>query len=80
MSPAGLLLSFLNDVVLYCAVIVFVAFVFVWLWQTFFGPIDGNVLKWGKIVVALLCIIAALAWLLGVLGGVSTYHPLGHWR
>lgn len=74
MSAGALLLGFLN-VCLYCAVIILVAFVIVWVLQNVFGiTLDGNVMKWGKIVVALLCIIAIVAWLLGLIGGGVAFH------
>jgi hypothetical protein len=77
---ATVLLGFLN-VCLYCAVIILVAFIFVWAWETFIGPINGNVFKWGKIVVGLLCIIVLVSWLLSVIGGgpVVAPHFLGRW-
>ena len=65
----NILLSFLN-LLLYIAVIVFVAFVIRWLLVSFLGwSIDANVDKWGRIIVGLLCAIAVVAWLAGVLGG-----------
>lgn len=69
MTAAALLLSFLN-LCLYIAVILLIAFVILWVIQNLLGvSLDANILKWGKIVVALLCLIAVVAWLLGVLGG-----------
>jgi hypothetical protein len=73
MSAAGFLLGFLN-VLLYCAVIILIAFVVVWLLGFIGIAISGEVLKWGKIVVGLLCLIAVVAWLLGAVGGISTPH------
>ena len=65
----NILISFLN-LMLYIAIICFVAYVILWVVQSFFGwTIDANVLKFGKIIVALLCLIAVVAWLAGVLGG-----------
>jgi hypothetical protein len=65
----GILISFLN-LLLYIAIIVFIAFVIVWVVQSFMGwTIDANVMKWGKVIVGLLCLIAVVAWLAGVLGG-----------
>ncbi len=81
MSASALLLGFLN-VCLYCAIIILVAFVIVWVLSSVFGiTLDANVMKWGKIVVALLCVIAIVAWLLSMIGG-ATYsgpHFLGRW-
>jgi hypothetical protein len=40
-----------------------------WVITGFLGwPIDANVYKWAQIIVGLLCIIAIVAWLSGVLG------------
>ena len=64
-----ILLSFLN-LCLYIAIICLIAYVILWVIQGFFGwAIDANVLKFGKIVVGLLCLIAVVAWLTGVLSG-----------
>jgi hypothetical protein len=65
----SLLISFLN-LMLYIAIVCLIAYVILWVIQGFFGwSIDANVLKFGKIVVALLCLIAIVVWLSGVLGG-----------
>lgn len=65
----SILISFLN-LLLYIAIIVFIAFVIMWVIQSFMGwSIDANVLKWGKVIVGLLCLIAVVVWLAGVLGG-----------
>jgi hypothetical protein len=65
----GILISFLN-LMLYLAIIILIAYVIVWVIQGFMGwTIDANVMKFGKIVVALLCLIAIVVWLSGVLGG-----------
>jgi hypothetical protein len=65
----GILISFLN-LLLYLAIIIFVAYVIVWLIRGFMGwQIDANVYKFGQIIVGLLCIIAIVVWLSGVLGG-----------
>jgi hypothetical protein len=65
----GILISFAN-LLLYIAIIIFIAYCIVWLIQGFMGwTIDANVMKFGKIIVALLCFIAILVWLSGLLGG-----------
>ena len=65
----GILLSFLN-LLLYLAIIIFVAYAIVWVIQGFMGwAIDPMIFKWGQIIVGLLCLIAIVAWLAGVLGG-----------
>jgi hypothetical protein len=63
------LISFLN-LLLYIAIIIFVAFVIVWVITSFMGwSIDANVMKWGKVIVGLLCLIAVVIWLADVAGG-----------
>lgn len=65
----GILISFLN-LLLYLAIIIFVAYAIVWLIRGFMGwQIDANVYKFGQIIVGLLCLIAIVVWLAGVLGG-----------
>ena len=75
----AILLSFLN-LLLYIAIIIFVAFVIVWVIQSFMGwSIDANVMKWGKVIVGLLCLIAVVAWLAGLLGagpGLPHFLPV----
>ncbi len=77
-SLFAILLSFLN-LCLYIAIILFIAWVIVWLLEYLFSiTLSGEVLRWGKIIVALLCLIAIVAWLASVLGGTpSAYFPLG---
>lgn len=72
----GILLSFLH-LILYCACVIFVAVAIVWAWRFFIGPIDGEVYKWGRIIVGLLCLIAIVAWLLSLMGlaGGPIYFP-----
>jgi hypothetical protein len=65
----AILISFLN-LLLYIAVVIFVAYVIVWLITGFMGwQIDANVYKFGQIIVGLICLIAVVVWLSGVLGG-----------
>jgi len=65
----SVLISFLN-LLLYIAIIVFVAYVILWVVRDWFGIVlDANVLKFGKIIVGLICLIAIVMWLAGVLGG-----------
>lgn len=75
---AGIVIGFFQ-MALYCAVIIFVAFLFVWGLKYFLNvDLDANVYKWGKIVVGLLCFIAFLMWLFSVLGlggGLPNYFP-----
>ena len=70
----SILISFLY-LLLYIAIIVFVAFAIRWVIVGFLGwPIDANIDKWGRIIVGLLCLIAIALWLSGVLGGVGLPH------
>jgi len=71
----GILISFLN-LLLYLAIILFVAYVILWVVRDWFGiAIEANVLKFAKIIVGLICLIAIVLWLTGVLGGgVSLPH------
>jgi len=65
----SVLISFLN-LLLYIAIIIFIAYVIVWVIQGFMGwTIDANVMKFGQIIVGLLCLIAVVVWLSGLLGG-----------
>jgi hypothetical protein len=65
----GILISFLN-LLLYLAIVLLIAYVILWVVRDWFGiAIDGNVLKFAKIVVGLICLIAIVVWLSGVLGG-----------
>jgi hypothetical protein len=65
----SILISFL-ELLLYIAIIILIAFAIRWVIVGFLGwGLDPNVEKWGRIVVGLLCIIAIVVWLAGVLGG-----------
>jgi len=61
------------------AIILLVAYVILWVVQSWFGiSIDANVLKFGKIIVALLCLIVIVVWLASVLGYGGAYRlPFG---
>jgi hypothetical protein len=64
----SILISFLY-LLLYLAVIILVAYAIQWVITGFLGwQIDANVYKWGQIVVGLLCLIAIVVWIAGVLG------------
>jgi hypothetical protein len=64
----SILISFLY-LLLYLAVVILIAYAIVWLITSFMGwSIDGNVYKWGKVVVGLICLIAIVVWIAGVLG------------
>jgi uncharacterized membrane protein (DUF485 family) len=65
----SILISFLN-LLLYIAIIILIAFGIRWLLTSFMGvTIDANVDKWARIVVGLLCVIAIVVWVAGVIGG-----------
>ena len=71
----NILLSFLS-LCLYIAIIILIAFAIRWLITGFLGwPIDPMVYKWAQIIVGLLCIIAIVAWLAGLLGGGVMLPP-----
>lgn len=55
----------------YCAIIILVAFVILWVLGWMGVAPSGEVLRWGKIVVGLLCLIVIVGWLLSALGVVS---------
>ena len=64
-----LLVSFLN-LLLYLAIVLFISYVLLWVVRDWFGwSIDPNVLKFAQIIVGLICLIAIVLWLSGVLGG-----------
>lgn len=70
----GILIGFLYAL-LYCAIVILIAFAFVWGLRFIGVTIDGQVEKWGKVVVGLICVIILLTWLLSALGmlGGSPY-------
>ena len=53
---------------LHIAVIIFIAFVIVWILKLAGYPPDPDVYKWGKIIVILLIIIAVVVWASSLLG------------
>jgi hypothetical protein len=73
----SILISFL-ELLLYLAIIILVAYAIRWVIVSFMGwSIDANVDKWARVVVGLLCLIAIVVWLAGVIGGgVSLPHFL----
>jgi len=78
MSAAVLLLGFLN-MILDCAITILVAFILVWICTAAGYPPSADVMKWGKIVVGLICLIIIVSWLLsltGVLGAPLSFHIL----
>ena len=76
----GILISFLN-LLLYLAIILFIAYVILWVVRDWFAIVlDGNVLKFAKIIVGLICLIAIVVWLAGVLGGGTGLPTFWHYR
>jgi uncharacterized membrane protein (DUF485 family) len=64
----NILVSFLS-LLLYIAIILLIAYVILWVVRDWFSiSVDANVLKFAKIVVGLICLIAIVVWLSGVLG------------
>jgi hypothetical protein len=72
----SILISFLY-LLLYVAIILCIAYIILWVVRDWFGvAIDGNVLKFAKIVVALICLIALVVWISGAIGaGGGLPHP-----
>jgi uncharacterized membrane protein (DUF485 family) len=65
----AILISFLN-LLLYIAIVILIAFGIRWLITYVLGwSLDANIEKWGRIIVVLICVIAIVIWLSGVLGG-----------
>jgi uncharacterized membrane protein (DUF485 family) len=65
----AILISFLN-LLLYIAIVVLIAFVIRWVITSLLGwSLDANIEKWGRVIVVLICVIAIVIWLSGVLGG-----------
>jgi hypothetical protein len=79
MSAAAIFLSFLQ-LLLYIAIIIFIAYAILWILNWAGISISGEMLRWGRVIVGLLCIIAVVGWLISVfLGGdFPIYHPF--WR
>jgi hypothetical protein len=65
----NILISFL-ELLLYLAIVILIAYGIKWVITGFLGwPIDAMVYKWAQIVVGLICIIAIVLWVAGLLGG-----------
>ena len=54
--------------ILHIAVIIFIAFVIVWVFKLVGIGIDPDVYKWGKIIVMLLIVIAVVVWVFSLIG------------
>jgi hypothetical protein len=73
----NLLISFLY-LLLHIAIILLIAYAILWIVRDWFKiAVDGNVLKFGQIVVGLICLIALVVWLAGVTGNTEFRLPLG---
>lgn len=76
----SILISFLN-LLLYIAIILLIAYIILWVIRDWFNvAIDANVMKFAKIVVALICLIAIVVWIAGVIGGGPSLPSIFHWR
>jgi len=76
----NILISFLN-LLLYIAIILLIAYIILWVVRDWFSiAIDANVLKFAKIVIGLICLIAVVVWLAGVLGGGTSLPYLFPYR
>jgi hypothetical protein len=75
-----LLISFLQ-LLLYIAIIIFLAYAILWLVRDFMHwTIDPRVYKAGQAIVALLCLIAIATWLAGVIGYGNGLPPFWAYR
>jgi len=76
----NILISFLS-LLLYIAIILFIAYVLLWVIRDWFGwTLDANVFKFGQIIVGLICLIAIVGWIAGVLGGGPGLPTFWHYR
>ena len=64
---SGLVAS-LFDVLIYCALVILVAFTLVWILGIAGYPPSDEMMKWGRILVALLCLAVVVLWLLTLIG------------
>lgn len=73
----NILISFL-ELLLYLAIILLIAYAIRWVITGFMGwSIDAMVYKWAQVVVGLICLIAIVVWIAGVVGGgISLPHFL----
>jgi hypothetical protein len=71
----NLLISFLF-LLLYIAIILVIAYVILWVVRDWFQvAIDPMVMKFAKIIVGLICLIAVVIWIAGALGHTSFPVP-----
>jgi hypothetical protein len=63
------------ELLLYIAVVLFIAYVILWVIRDWFGwTVDAKVMKFGQIIVGLICLIAIVVWLGGLIGYGSGLH------
>lgn len=74
----SILISFLY-MLLNVAIVIFIAYAILFVLKWVGWAPDANVLKWGQIIVGLICLIIVVVWLVSVLGGVGT-APRPFWR
>lgn len=60
------------NVAIYCVIVILVAVIIVWIAKLCGYTIEGDVYKWGRILVILLCAAAIVLWLLSLIG-VAVY-------
>ena len=73
----NLLISFLY-LLLHIAIVLLIAYAILWVVRDWFKiAIDANVLKFAQIVVGLICLIAVVVWIGGVIGYTDFRLPLG---
>ena len=68
---SGIVASFF-DALIYCAIVILVAFIIVWVLGLVGYPPSPDMMKWGRILVLLLCLSVIILWLLSLLG-VAAY-------
>ena len=73
-SIGAILISFIWLLV-EIGLIIFVAYCVVWACSFFGLTIDGNVYKWGKVVIGLICLALVVTWLVYTLSGVAMPIP-----
>jgi len=65
----------LVNTLLACAIVCLIAWCFVWLFQWFGVNIHPEVLRWGKVVVGLICIGIIAAFIFSLLAGGPVFSP-----
>lgn len=71
---SGLVAS-LFDVAIYCVIVVLVAVTIVWVLSIAGYPPSPEMMKWGKLLVVLLCLGVIILWLLALAGAGPYIGP-----